>query len=76
MGYRSQYDGTAGRATLKQDRLAARLGLDLDCPVKPKWMRWRTYDRALEGLDACPHNITNQTSQRLPYFKLQTSQKL
>jgi hypothetical protein len=39
MGYRSQYEAPAGRATLKQDRLAARLGLDLDCPVKPKWMR-------------------------------------
>jgi len=63
MGYRSQYEAPAGRATLKQDRLAARLGLDLHCPVKPKWMRWRTYDRAPDRLDDCPHNITNQTDE-------------
>lgn len=53
MGYRSQCECPAGRPMLKQDRLAARLALDLDCPVKPKWMRRRTYERAMERLDAC-----------------------
>jgi hypothetical protein len=48
----SHYEGPASRATLKQVRLATRLGVDLDCPVKPKWMRWRTYDHALDRLDA------------------------
>lgn len=40
------------RVLLKRDRLAQRMGLDVECPVKPKWMRWDTYDQLMSRLEA------------------------
>jgi hypothetical protein len=53
VAYASQFNNTTGRAHLGQARIKSCLtgGHDpdeWDLPPKPKWMRWRTYDR-LEG---------------------------
>ena len=51
MGYRSQCECPFGRATTRRHRLAARLNLgDANFPIKPRWMRWKTFDRALDKL--------------------------
>ncbi len=52
LGYRSQCEGPIGRMMLRRDRLAARSGIDYDCPAKPKGMRWRTFDRIMDRIDA------------------------
>jgi hypothetical protein len=56
VGYRSQFQGASDRAYLGKERIKARLigGLDpaeWDLPPKPKWMRWRTYNRYVERFD-------------------------
>ena len=52
VAYQSQFNDATNRAHAGQGRIKARLcsigGLDpddWDFPPKPKWMRWRTYDR-------------------------------
>ncbi len=56
VAYQSQFSDATGRAHLGQARIKARLIRDLDpddwdLPPKPKWMRWRTYDRYTERHD-------------------------
>jgi hypothetical protein len=57
VAYQSQFNDAASRAHGGQARIKARLcfiGLDpedWDFPPKPKWMRWRTYNRAEEQFD-------------------------
>lgn len=53
VAYASQFNDATGRAHLGQSRIKSRLignndQDEWDLPPKPKWMRWRTYDR-LEG---------------------------
>lgn len=54
MAYRSQREDVMDRALRRGDRVLAKLGRkDLsieDAPYlpKPKWMRWRTYERTIE----------------------------
>lgn len=56
LGYACQREDRLGRVERQSRKLYRRLGGDgnwLDGPpAKPKWMRWRTYDRALERYDA------------------------
>lgn len=55
LGYASQREDAKGRAQLQAERIYRRLGgnghwMD-DPPPKPKWMRWRTYDRQVARLE-------------------------
>lgn len=50
VAYQSQFQDVTGRAHLGQQRIKSRLigSLDpdeWDLPPKPKWMRWKTYER-------------------------------
>ena len=56
LGYASQREDAAGRAQRQARKVSASLG-DADHwmggpPPKPKWMRWRTYERKAARLDA------------------------
>jgi hypothetical protein len=58
VAYSSQFSDRVGRAHQGKARINSRLcsigGFDpdeWDIPPKPKWMRWRTYDRAVEKFD-------------------------
>jgi hypothetical protein len=58
VAYASQFLGRDGRAHQGQAKIKSRLcsigGFDpdeWDLPPKPKWMRWRTYNRAAEKFD-------------------------
>jgi hypothetical protein len=56
VAYQSQFNDWTNRAHLGQARIKARLIADLDpddwdLPPKPKWMRWRTYNRYAERYD-------------------------
>jgi hypothetical protein len=58
VGYASQFMGRDDRAHRGQAKIKSRLcmigGFDpdeWDMPPKPKWMRWRTYNRAMEKFD-------------------------
>ena len=57
VAYASQFADPDNRAHLGQAKIRARLIGDLDpdewdLPPKPKWMRWRTYNRYVERYDA------------------------
>jgi len=47
--YASEAEGAIGRFWRKQCKLEARLGADGE---KPKWMRWQSYRRLCERVDA------------------------
>lgn len=58
VAYQSQFNDSTNRAHAGQARIKSKLcrigGLDpddWDFPPKPKWMRWRTYNRAEEQFD-------------------------
>jgi hypothetical protein len=56
VAYRSQFQNASDRAYLGKERIKARLIGDLDpaeweLPPKPKWMRWKTYNRYEEKFD-------------------------
>lgn len=57
VAYRSQFNDWTNRAHLGKARVKAQLIADLDpdewdLPPKPKWMRWRTYNRHVGRYDA------------------------
>jgi hypothetical protein len=57
VAYRSQFLGADDRAHAGQAKIKSRLIGDSDpdewdVPPKPKWMRWRTYNRYVERYDA------------------------
>jgi hypothetical protein len=57
VAYASQFADPDNRAHIGQAKIKSRLIANLDpdewdLPPKPKWMRWRTYDRYLERHDA------------------------
>jgi hypothetical protein len=56
VAYASQFNDATGRAHLGQSRIKSRLignndPDDWELPPKPKWMRWRTYDRLERRFD-------------------------
>jgi hypothetical protein len=56
VAYHSQFLDAATRAQFGKERIKARLIGDLDpdewdLPPKPKWMRWKTYNRCVERFD-------------------------
>jgi hypothetical protein len=56
VAYRSQFQDAATRAQFGKERIKARLIADLDpdkwdLPPKPKWMRWKTYNRYIERFE-------------------------
>lgn len=58
--YSSQFEAPADRAHRAQRKIKTRLVGYLDeevddagMPSKPKWMRWRTYNRMVERFDIC-----------------------
>lgn len=62
VAYRSQFQNAADRAQLGKQRIKARLIGDLDpaeweLPPKPKWMRWKTYNRYVERFDEYEERI-------------------
>jgi hypothetical protein len=57
VAYRSQFQNPSDRAYFAKERIKARLIGDLDpkdweLPPKPKWMRWKTYNRYVEKFDS------------------------
>jgi hypothetical protein len=57
VAYRSQFLGAddrahAGKAKVKSRLIGNRDPNEWDLPPKPKWMRWRTYNRYVERYDA------------------------
>jgi hypothetical protein len=57
VAYASQFADPDNRAHLGQAKIKSRLIADLDpdewdLPPKPKWMRWRTYNKHVERFDA------------------------
>jgi hypothetical protein len=57
VAYASQFADPDNRAHIGQAKIKSQLIADLDpdewdLPPKPKWMRWRTYDRYVERFDA------------------------
>ena len=48
LGYASEAESRIDRINWKLQKLQAKLGEDGE---KPKWMRWRTFDRICEPLD-------------------------
>lgn len=68
--YGSQFSRLFTRADGIQARIKKRLIADLDpdewsLPPKPKWMRWRTYERHAERFDACEAAIVNAFAMRV-----------
>jgi hypothetical protein len=56
VAYRSQFLNASDRAYLGKERIKARLIGDLnpddwELPPKPRWMRWKTYNRYEEKFD-------------------------
>jgi hypothetical protein len=56
VAYRSQFQNASDRAYSGKQRIKARLIGDLDpeeweLPPKPKWMRWKTYNRYVDRFD-------------------------
>ena len=56
LAYQSQFNGATNRAHAGKEKIKSRLIADLDPdewdePPKPKWMRWKTYDRHVERFD-------------------------
>ena len=56
VAYQSQFNDATNRAHGGQAKIKSRLIADLDpdewdMPPKPKWMRWKTYNRAVEKFD-------------------------
>ena len=56
VAYQSQFNDATNRAHAGKERIKSRLIADLDpdewdLPPKPKWMRWKTYNRYVERYD-------------------------
>jgi hypothetical protein len=56
VAYQSQFNDATNRAHAGKEKIKSRLIADLDpdewdLPPKPKWMRWKTYDRNVERFD-------------------------
>lgn len=49
LGYLSESEDALGRLHRKMGKLRARLD---DCDMRPKWMRWRTFERIHDKMDA------------------------
>jgi hypothetical protein len=76
--YQSQFNDITNRAHSGKARIASRLIADLDpdewdLPPKPKWMRWKTYNRYEEKFDqyeavldyGCASLVARLTGQKL-----------
>jgi hypothetical protein len=64
VAYRSQFQDASDRAYSGKERIKARLIGDLDpedweLPPKPKWMRWRSYNRYVERFDGYEERLDN-----------------
>jgi hypothetical protein len=64
VAYRSQFRNASDRAHLGKERIKAQLIGDLNAddwelPPKPKWMRWRTYNRYVERFDGYEEALDN-----------------
>jgi hypothetical protein len=62
LGYRSQREGPRDRARSRTQTLRYKLGGSMNLmepiPIKPKWMRWRTYERKVARIEAAD-NVSN-----------------
>jgi hypothetical protein len=62
LGYRSQRESPRDRARSRTQNLRYKLGGSMNLmepiPIKPKWMRWKTYDRKVARIEAAD-NISN-----------------
>jgi hypothetical protein len=54
LDYQSQREGKLDRASRRARKLLSRLGGD-EFPVKPKWMRWSTFDRLSQEWQEAEH---------------------
>lgn len=68
VAYESQFQDATGRAHLGQRRVKRRLIGNLDpeewdLPPKPKWMRWKTYQRHEQYFDHCEDVLNCGTAE-------------
>lgn len=64
VAYKSQFETPEDRAYWGQSKIMARLtgntgSTDWNFPEKPKWMRWRTYNRHVEKFEAYDETLNN-----------------
>lgn len=77
VAYHSQFQDYVGRAHLGKERIKSRLIADLDpdeweFPPKPKWMRWRTYQRYERLFDSYEESLDQGLLSLARRFGLQT----
>jgi hypothetical protein len=67
VAYASQFEDPVGRAWRTKRRITQRLGNDdpndYDLPDKPRWMRWRTYERLAKRYWAAEDALDEQVAQ-------------
>ena len=76
VAYQSQFFDRDNRAHLGQSKIRARLcrigGFDpddWDLPPKPKWMRWKTYNRMVEKFDRYDDHLDEGICQLVAKLK-------
>lgn len=77
VAYASQFETSIGRAHRGKDKIRLRLIGDLeisewDLPPKPKWMRWKTYNRAVAKFDHYEDILDEGTLELLAKFMSHT----
>src|SRR5262245_38135032 len=82
VAYQSQFFDRDNRAHRGQAKIKARLcrigGFDpdeWDLPPKPKWMRWRTYQRAVEKFDRYEDGLNDGILELLAKLQRMGSEK-
>ncbi len=73
VAYASQFADPDNRAHRGQAKIKSRLIADLDpdewdLPPKPKWMRWRTYNRYVQKFDAYEDILSQNIAELLACF--------
>ena len=73
VAYASQFADPDNRAHIGQAKIKSRLIADLDpdewdLPPKPKWMRWRTYNRYVQKFDAYEDILSQNIAELMARF--------
>ena len=73
VAYASQFADPDNRAHMGQAKIRSRLIADLDpdewdLPPKPKWMRWRTYNRYVQKFDAYEDILSQNIAELMARF--------
>jgi hypothetical protein len=78
VAYQSQFNDKINRAHNGKERIKSRLIADLDpeewdFPPKPKWMRWKTYERQEKRFDHYEEILNHGCAEliaKLPWLKI------